>query len=301
MHPGKATATARSAAIFRRRVDGGRGASGAGTVRAAVGSLREISPASTRRDSTRTAVRGPQVGGAARRGSRCDGGPMASAPSGPAPGGPHCADSPEGRGMPRGFRRAGRRLAHPTQQDFLGRQGGSWRVAGRGDGSLIQRSRHLRAGRPDAPWDCTTAGLAARRAPSRAVLAALLGGSTDPPAVQACAPDGNPRTGSAHASHEAVSSRPVGWTAECARAKSAILPINNQAIRHLLLPAPWFLRIFFRYGESNPPRIPWPTHLPHRFRALRRSGLHRPPTVPALSLAPLPPIRPPPPPCCPGA
>ena len=145
MHPGKATATARSATIFPAVrgggwAAGGRRAVGAGTVHAAVGSLREISPVSARRDSTRTAVRRPQVGGAPRRGSRCDGGPTAGAPSGRAPCGPRCAITPKGRGMPGGFRRAGetarsstaaglpwparrqlagcgpgRRLAHPPQ------------------------------------------------------------------------------------------------------------------------------------------------------------------------------------------
>jgi hypothetical protein len=176
MHPGKATATARSAAIFRRRVDGGRGASGAGTVRAAVGSLREISPVSARRDSTRTAVRRPQVGGAPRRGSRCDGGPTAGAPSGRAPCGPRCTITPKGRGMPGGFQRAGETARSSTAAGLP--RPARRQLAGCGPGRRLahppqplpprwasRRTLELHHGRPRRPARAFACG--ARRPPRR--------------------------------------------------------------------------------------------------------------------------------------
>ena len=199
MHPGKATATARSAAIFRRcgtaggrRVGGGPAAQEPCTRRSAVcarspprahAATPRGPPCADRRSAARHAAdRGATV---ARR-------PAHQAAVRPAvraaPSRPKDVECPGASGA------LGRRLAHPPQRDFLGRQGGGWRVAGRGDGSLIHRSRYLRAGPPDEPWNCATAGLAARRAPSRSVLAAA------PRRIHrcACGPSLRPRREPAH-------------------------------------------------------------------------------------------------------
>jgi hypothetical protein len=214
MHPGKATATARSAAIFRRcgtaggRRVGGGWAAGRRRRNRARGGRQSARDLPRERTPRLHADRRAQTAGRRRATPRIA-----------------VRRWPDGRRTKRpcALRSA---LHHHAQRTWNARgPPARW-----GDGSLIHRSGTSSAGKAAAgglragatarsSTAAATSALGLPTNPGTAPRQALppgarlrvrcspppLGGSTDAPAVQAFAPDGNPRTGSAHASRDADS------------------------------------------------------------------------------------------------